>query len=99
MEDIIPGFNDHWRAHADYYDRSRSGQCMAALAGVKHYLGGTLGTNRTEEKTPNADAMAQIRRLSLAFLDAHARGGTAWEPLRRELLAARPATLGAFECR
>jgi hypothetical protein len=43
--------------------------------------------------------MAQIRRLSLAFLDAHAKGGTDWEPLRRELLANRPAIVGAFECR
>ena len=99
MEDVIPGFNDNWRAHADYYDRSKAGQCMAALTGVKHYLGGTLGTNRTEEKTPSAEAMAQIRRLSLAFLDAHAKGGTEWEPLRRELLANRPAIVGAFECR
>ncbi|MCU0758487.1 MAG: alpha/beta fold hydrolase [Steroidobacteraceae bacterium] len=99
MEDVIPGFNDDWRAHADYYDRSRAGQCMAALAGVKHYLGGTLGTNRTEEKTPNVDAMAQVRRLSLAFLDAHAGQGADWEPLRRELLASRPAVIGAFECR
>jgi dienelactone hydrolase len=99
MEDVIPGFNDDWRAHADYYDRSRAGQCMAALAGVKHYLGGTLGTNRTEEKTPNPEAMAQVRRLSLAFLDAHAGRGDRWEPLRRELLASRPASIGAFECR
>lgn len=99
MEDVIPGFNDDWRAHADYYDRSRSDQCLAALAAVKHYLGGTLGTNRTEEKTPNAEAMAQIHRLSLAFLDAHAKQGKDWAALRRELLAARPAVIGAFECR
>lgn len=99
MDDIIAGFNDDWRAHADYYDRSTADQCMAALAGVKHYLGGTLGTNRTEEKTPNADAMAQIKRLSLAFLDAHAKGGKDWEPLRRELLATRPAAIGKFECK
>jgi hypothetical protein len=99
MEDIIPGFNDDWRAHADYYDRSTAQQCMAALAGVKHYLGGTLGTNRTEEKTPNVDAMTQTRRLSLAFLDAHAKGGKDWEPLRRELLATRPAAIGRFECK
>lgn len=99
MEDVIAGFNDDWRAHADYYDRSRQNQCMAALAGVQHYLGGTLGTNRTEEKTPNAAAMAEIQRLSLAFLDAHARDGGDWEPLRRSLLASRPPAIGAFECK
>ena len=99
LEDVMPGFNDHWRAHADYYDRSRSGQCMAALAGVKHFLGGTLGVNRTEEKTPDPAAMVQIRRLSLAFLDAQLRGGRDWEPLRQSLLASRPASVAAFECK
>lgn len=99
LDDVIPGFNDNWRAHADYYDRSKAGQCMAALVGVQHFLGGTLGFHRIEEKTPNDAALVQVQRLSLAFLDAQVRGGKDWEPLRQQLLASRPAAIGAFECR
>ncbi len=100
MDDIIPGFNDDWQAHAQYYYERQGGpQCLAALTGMKHYLGGTLGTNRTEEKTPSADSMAQIRRLSLAFLDYYAKGSKDWETVRTELLAARPPALGVFECK
>jgi predicted dienelactone hydrolase len=100
MDDIIPGFNDDWQAHAQYYYERKGGpQCLAAMTGMKHYLGGTLGTNRTEEKTPSADSMAQIKRLSLAFLDYHARGSKDWETVRSELLASRPPVIGVFECR
>jgi dienelactone hydrolase len=100
MDDIIPGFNDDWQAHAQYYYERQGGpQCLAALTGMKHYLGGTLGTNRTEEKTPSADAMAQIKRLSLAFLDHYARGSKDWESVRTELLASRPPVIGLFECK
>lgn len=100
MDDIIPGFNDDWQAHAQYYYERQGGpQCLAALTGMKHYLGGTLGTNRTEEKTPSVDAMAQIKRLSLAFLDHYARGGKDWEGVRTELLASRPPIVGVFECK
>jgi len=100
MDDIIPGFNDDWQAHAQYYYERQGGpQCLAALTGMKHYLGGTLGTNRTEEKTPSADSMAQIKRLSLAFLDHHAKGSKDWEAVRTELLASRPPIVGVFECK
>jgi predicted dienelactone hydrolase len=100
MDDIIPGFNDDWQAHAQYYYERKGGpQCLAAMTGMKHYLGGTLGTNRTEEKTPSADSMAQIKRLSLAFLDYYARGSKDWETVRTELLASRPPVIGVFECK
>lgn len=100
MDDIIPGFNDNWQAHAQYYYERQGGpQCLASLTGMKHYLGGTLGTNRTEEKTPNADAMVQIRRLSLAFLDAYAKGSKNWDSVRGELLASRPPIVSVFECK
>jgi hypothetical protein len=69
------------------------------MTGMKHYLGGTLGTNRTEEKTPSADSMAQIKRLSLAFLDYYAKGSKDWETVRTELLASRPPVIGLFECK
>jgi dienelactone hydrolase len=100
MDDIIPGFNDDWRAHAQYYYERQGGpQCLAALTGMKHYLGGTLGTNRTEEKTPSADSMAQIKRLSLAFLDYYAKGSKEWETVRTGLLTSRPPVIGVFECK
>ncbi len=100
MDDIIAGFNDDWRAHAQYYSERTGGpQCLAALTGMKHYLGGTLGTNRTEEKTPSTESLAQIQRLSLAFLDAHAKGSKEWETLRVGLLGSRPAIIGQFECK
>ena len=100
MDDIIPGFNDDWQAHAQYYYERQGGpQCLAAMTGMKHYLGGTLGTNRTEEKTPNADSMAQIKRVSLAFFDYYARGSKDWETVRSELLASRPPVIGLFECK
>jgi predicted dienelactone hydrolase len=100
MDDIIPGFNDDWQAHAQYYYERKGGpQCLAAMTGMKHYLGGTLGTNRTEEKTPSADSMAQIKRLSLAFLDYYAKGSKDWETVRTELLASRPPVIGLFECK
>ena len=100
MDDIIPGFNDDWQAHAQYYYERQGGpQCLAAMTGMKHYLGGTLGTNRTEEKTPSADSMAQIKRLSLAFLDHYAKGTKDWEAVRTELLASRPPAIGVFECK
>jgi dienelactone hydrolase len=100
MDDIIPGFNDDWQAHAQYYYERQGGpQCLAAMTGMKHYLGGTLGTNRTEEKTPSADSMAQIKRLSLAFLDYYAKGSKDWETLRTGLLASRPPAIGVFECK
>ena len=100
MDDIIPGFNDDWQAHAQYYyQRSGGPQCLAALTGMKHYLGGTLGRNRTEEKTPSADSMAQIERLSLAFLDRYARDTKDWDTLRGQLLASRPPVIGLFECK
>jgi dienelactone hydrolase len=100
MDDIIPGFNDDWRAHAQYYYERQGGpQCLAALTGMKHYLGGTLGTNRTEEKTPSADSMAQIKRLSLAFLDYYAKGSKDWDTVRTDLLASRPPIIGVFECK
>ncbi len=100
MDDIIPGFNDDWQAHAQYYYERQGGpQCLAAMTGMKHYLGGTLGTNRTEEKTPSADSMAQIKRLSLAFLDHYAKGSKDWETIRTELLASRPPVVGLFECK
>lgn len=100
MDDIIPGFNDDWQAHAQYYYERQGGpQCLAAMTGMKHYLGGTLGTNRTEEKTPSADSMAQVKRLSLAFLDYYAKGSKDWETVRTELLASRPPVIGLFECK
>ena len=100
MDDIIPGFNDDWRAHAQYfYERNGGSQCLAAMTGMKHYLGGTLGTNRTEEKTPNAESLAQVQRLSLAFLDAYAKGSKDWETIRAGLLVSRPAIIGLFECK
>ena len=100
MDDIIPGFNDDWQAHAQYYYERQGGpQCLAAMTGMKHYLGGTLGTNRTEEKTPSAESMAQIRRMSLAFLDHYAKGSKDWESVRTELLASRPPVIGLFECK
>lgn len=100
LDDIIPGFNDDWRAHADYYYGRQGGpQCLAGLTGMKHYLGGILGTNRTEEKTPNPQSLAWIQRMSLAFLDSQARGTKDWDTARTALLAARPAIVGVFECR
>ena len=100
MDDIIPGFNDDWKAHAQYYyERNGGPQCLAAMTGMKHYLGGILGTNRTEEKAPSAESLAQIQRLSLAFFDAYAKGSKDWEAARGELLASRPAIVGLFECK
>ncbi len=100
MDDVIPGFNDDWKAHAQYYYERQGGpQCLAAMTGMKHYLGGTLGTNRTEEKTPSAESMQQVERLSLAFLDYYAKGTKDWETVRTELLASRPPIVGLFECK
>jgi hypothetical protein len=43
--------------------------------------------------------MAQIKRLSLAFLDHYARGSKDWDTVRTDLLASRPPVIGVFECK
>ncbi len=99
-QDITPGFSDTWQVHADYYMKGPNGQCMAVMAGMKHYLGGILGTNRTEEgQPPNAAALSEIQRMTLAFFDTQAKGSNAWPQLRDELLKTRPAPLAQFECK
>jgi hypothetical protein len=70
------------------------------MAGMKHYLGGILGTNRTEEgQPPNPDALAEIRKMSLAFFDTQTKGSNAWPALRDQLLKNHPASIAQFECK
>lgn len=89
-----------WQVHADSYYGAPSGEkCLGVLAGMQHYLGGILGTNRTEEATPSADSLAQIKRVTLAFLNTWAKNSKEWPTMRAELLAARPAAFSAFECK
>jgi dienelactone hydrolase len=99
MDDIIKGFNDDWRAHAEYYDKAAGTQCLAAMTGMKHYLGGILGTHRTEELTPSPQSVAEIQRMTLAFLDSAVKRGDAWPRLREALLKGRPPAIGVFECK
>jgi dienelactone hydrolase len=100
LDDVIPGFNDDWRAHADYYyDRSGGPQCLLGMSGMKHYLGGILGTHRTEDTAPSPASVAQIERVSLAFLDAQTKGSRDWDRMRGDLLISRPAPIGVFECK
>jgi hypothetical protein len=100
LDDVIAGFNDDWRAHADYYYARNGGpQCLLGMSGMKHYLGGILGTHRTEDTTPSPESVAQIERISLAFLDAQAKGIGDWDRTRGELLASRPTPIGVFECK
>ena len=99
-QDTSPGFADTWQVHADYYLKGPNGQCMAVMAGMKHYLGGILGTNRTEDgQPPNAAALAETQRMTLAFFDTQARGSNAWPLLRDELLKTRPPSVAQFECK
>ncbi len=72
--DLTAGVNDAWQYHADPYFRSPAGtekapKCLAAMAGAKHYLGGILGTNRTEEVHPDPAVVQQIEDMSLAFFE------------------------------
>jgi predicted dienelactone hydrolase len=99
-QDIIKGFNDSWEAHADPYYKGPGGEkCLANLTGMKHYLGGTLGTNRTEEQTPSPEALQLIQRMTLAFFNTWARGAKDWPTMREEMLKTRPAALSLFECK
>jgi hypothetical protein len=100
LDDIIAGFNDDWRAHAEYfYKRDGGPQCLVGMSGMKHYLGGILGTHRTEDLTPSPESLAQIERITLAFLDEEAKGTKEFDQVRAELLASRPASIGVFECK
>lgn len=89
-----------WEAHADPYTNAPAGNaCLGVLAGMKHYLGGTLGTNRTEEQTPSPEALAEIQRISLAFFDTWSKGAKDWPEARAALLAKAPAVYRSFECK
>ena len=73
-DDLTKGVNDDWHYHADSYFKSPAGtekapKCLAAMAGAKHYLGGILGTNRTEEVHPDPAVVQQIQDMSLAFFE------------------------------
>ena len=99
-QDVTPGLADTWQEHADYYMKGPNGQCLAVMGGMKHYLGGILGTNRTEDRQPvNAAALSEVRRMTLAFFDTQAKGSNAWPQLRDELLKNRPASIAQFECK
>ena len=98
MEDLT--MNNDWRAHAEYfYDTEVGNRCLAAMTGVEHYLGGTLGPHRTEEKKENLEVLAEIQKLSLQFFDAAMKGDSAWAKTRTALLAARPPTINIFACK
>ena len=83
LNDTIKGFNDHWHAHAEYYYNGPPGQCLAAMTGMKHYLGGILGEHRTEDETPSPESLAEIQRMTLAFLNTAAKGTNDWPFLAR----------------
>jgi len=89
-----------WEVHADPYKNAPAGNaCLGVLAGMKHYLGGTLGTNRTEEQTPSPEALAEIQRTSLAFFNTWSKGSKEWPEARTALLAKAPAVYRSFECK
>jgi hypothetical protein len=102
---IVAGLEDlsmenDWHAHAQYfYNTDVGNRCLAGMAGVQHFLGGTLGMHRTEEAKESPEVLAEIQNLSLQFFDAQVKGGTAWAKTRAELLKTRPATVGVFECK
>ncbi len=99
-QDVTPGLADTWQEHADYYMKGPNGQCLAVMAGMKHYLGGILGTNRTEDRQPlNAAVLSEVQRMTLAFFDTQAKGSKSWPQLRDELLKTRPASVAQFECK
>ncbi len=99
-QDVSPGFADKWEAHADYYYKTDVGnRCLAVMNGMKHYLGGILGTHRTEDETPNPASVAEIERMTLAFLDTQTQGANAWPTMARELSTTRPAVIAQFACK
>lgn len=98
MEDLT--MENDWRAHAQYfYNTDVGNRCLAAMTGVEHYLGGTLGLHRTEEKKESPEVLAEVRKLSLQFIDAAVKGDTAWTKTRTTLLEARPAAINIFACK
>ena len=67
------------------------------MTGMKHYLGGILGEHRTEDETPSPESLAEIQRMTLAFLNTEAKGTNDWPTMRAQLLlASRPAIIGLF---
>ena len=95
MEDLT--MENDWHAHAQYfYNTDVGNRCLAAMTGVEHYLGGTLGTHRTEEKKESPETLAEIRKLSVQFFDAAVKGSGDWAKTRAALLEARPPTIGIF---
>jgi hypothetical protein len=102
---IIDGLEDltmenDWHAHAQYfYNTDIGNRCLAAMTGVQHYLGGILGTHRTEEAKESPEVLAEVEKRSLQFFDAAVKGDGAWAKTRAALLQARPPTIGVFACK
>ncbi len=102
---IVAGLEDltmenDWHAHAQYFYNTEVGnRCLAAMTGVEHFLGGTLGMHRTEEKKESPATLAEIQKLSLQFFDAAVKGSGEWAKTRAELLQTRPSTIGIFACK
>jgi predicted dienelactone hydrolase len=101
-KDITPNINDAWEYHADPYFKTPPSpntpvKCLAVLDGASHYLGGILGTNRTEERNPIPKAVSAIQEISLAFFKQSLRGPTSG--LLADYLDTKPDAFSRFECK
>jgi dienelactone hydrolase len=88
-----------WTWQTDAYRLSPAGdKCLLVVSGVKHYLGGVLGLNRTEAGESAPEAVSLVQRSTLAFMRGLVGEAQAW-PVERDRLAKAPAPVEEFECR
>lgn len=84
---------------ADPYVLSPGDKCLATLFGAQHMLGGVSGYGVTETTDENPQRVAQVQRLSWAYIRSKLYPGDPAWPAAKAALVDAASPMGRIECK